>query len=474
MLSMRSRVRAWTTYAAISYVALTVTVVGLTLEQLARHTRAASLTDVRSLFVGRGVGALTGTLLGGVLCDRLPIKQVVGGFIGLSAAAVASVPLATTCTALTAVFFVVGLAGSALVVCTSTSACWAFPGGDVGPVFSRAAAAFGISAATLPFLLAPVRTSLPAQYLLVSAAAAPALALLWVSEAPLRPMASPPPGARGARGRAAGAAPAGGAHLAPRRASGSRAIALAIAIACAQALLQGSIAGLTGWVVSFGTLEWSQGRHAPMLMSAFQGASTVGCLVVAHFQHRFDLLRLTSAHLVLAVGSVVLWLTTLESVIAGYVAIACYGFFAAPAVGFCSALYSSHAVPSGVAMSILSLGINAGANFAPWAIGLLMSRHGPVALVYGLLAPNAALAVLFCALLALRAARRARAARREARMRAPLLPRHDPSAPAEASDADESGGSSQRSTGADGGGAVDSGRRHARFAVAPPSVSQTL
>ncbi|KAJ1630807.1 hypothetical protein T492DRAFT_871015, partial [Pavlovales sp. CCMP2436] len=145
-LSIRSRILAWTCYAAIGYVGLTVTVVGLTLDQLAPMVGLAHAVELRQIFLGRGMGAVTGSLVSGWVCDRFSIKRVVTLLILAEAVLLALVvPSMTTLDSLTAAFFAVGVVGSSLVVCATTSACWAFPGALVGPVMSAASASFGIA-----------------------------------------------------------------------------------------------------------------------------------------------------------------------------------------------------------------------------------------------------------------------------------------------------------------------------------------
>mmetsp|Transcript_22857 Transcript_22857/g.53026 ORF Transcript_22857/g.53026 Transcript_22857/m.53026 type:complete len:394 (+) Transcript_22857:80-1261(+) len=363
-LSIRSRILAWTCYAAIGYVGLTVTVVGLTLDQLAPMVGLAHAVELRQIFLGRGMGAVTGSLVSGWVCDRFSIKRVVTLLILAEAVLLALVvPSMTTLDSLTAAFFAVGVVGSSLVVCATTSACWAFPGALVGPVMSAASASFGIASALLPLLLRPFAHSLRLQYCACAAGSIPALLLLWLSDMPRRPRPrkAERPAERSENEWSAGSADRGS-------------LALTLAAALVQVLLQGGLSSLMGWIVSFGRLQWDATNSASVLISTLQGASTAGCVAAAYLQGRLDLLVLLPVQLAIATIGMLVCVAFASSTLAGFAAIGWYGFFAGPTVGYCSSLLNTYVTLTGVRMSIVSLGINAGANLVPWGIGCLMSR----------------------------------------------------------------------------------------------------
>ncbi|KAG8457087.1 hypothetical protein KFE25_009847 [Diacronema lutheri] len=402
----RQSIRAWTCYAAIGYVAVTVTVVGLTLDQLAQLVGVRGGVELRQIFLGRGVGAVVGTLVSGWMLDRFPVKRVVTLFSVSSALFLAAVPAARTVPALVCLFFAVGLSGSALVVCATTSACWAFPGASVGPVMSAAAASFGVSSALLPLLLRPFAASLRAQYTLSSGCAIPALLLLALSTAPTRPprLSALPRGvveAGGLEGGPGRPPPAGAAAelgCAPHGGSGGccrcrRSTALTLSAGVVQVLLQGGLSSLMGWIVSFGRMHWDEADSASALISALQGASTVGCVAAAHFQKRCDLLVLLPAQLAVATAGMLAAIALTSSGSAGFVAIGWYGFFAGPTVAYCSSLLNTHVRLTGFRMGVVSVGINVGANLVPWGVGCLMSAFGPLALVLSICAANTLLVV---------------------------------------------------------------------------------
>ncbi|KAJ1630808.1 hypothetical protein T492DRAFT_1000510 [Pavlovales sp. CCMP2436] len=185
-------------------------------------------------------------------------------------------------------------------------------------------------------------------------------------------------------------------------------------------LLQGGLSSLMGWIVSFGRLQWDATNSASVLISTLQGASTAGCVAAAYLQGRLDLLVLLPVQLAIATIGMLVCVAFASSTLAGFAAIGWYGFFAGPTVGYCSSLLNTYVTLTGVRMSIVSLGINAGANLVPWGIGCLMSSFGPLALIISICAANAVLVVVLGA--AACASRRCAYGRAVGSREEPLLP----------------------------------------------------
>lgn len=369
--SWRSKVRAWMVYAGLMYVSVSVAVVGITIEKLAPHVHAAHGVQLRSIFLGRGVGAVLGTCIGGVLIDRYPLKWVMGLFMALSAAMLLLVPVCTSLASLSAVFALLGVGGSGTVCCTTTAACWAFPGDAVGPVLSRAGGAFGLAAAMLPAVLYPFEQSVARQYICVASCSLPALALLAYSSAIHRPS---PAGA--------GATPAQVAKGASSCLPGGRdGLLRAVGVALVQVLLQGNLSSLMSWLVTFVTMTDASVTHgaAVLRISVLQTAITMGCFAAAQYQQLCSLVAVACVHLALAGAGLLGWLLLLDQSRALLAVIGWVGFFAGPSVGFASSIYNQRPV-SGIGMAVVNLGINTGANCMPWLVGWLMELYGPVAL----------------------------------------------------------------------------------------------
>lgn len=364
-MSHRSIVRAWTCYAALGYTSLTVAIVGLTLHDLAARIGSGDPLALRVVFLGRGAGAVTGTLLGGWLCDHgdvLPLKITMSLCIVASSLTVAAAPLLATYVGLEALmadFAALGFSGSALVCCAVSAACWAFPGEEAAPVLQGCQCAFGISSAILPIVLLPLRVNGVAEYGAVSLGAAPALLLLCLSSSPEKPVG-------GKRGSA--------------RASGVSACFcwfVAVLLAMAQFLLQGTNSSLIAYLVLFGTESaFMSDNDARFLVTVLQGASTAGSLLAMRYQAEFALLDLVCIQLAVAVAGIAAWVAMPCTAGATLIGVGFIGFVVGPTLSYCSALFNQYTTPSGNQLAVINLGSNLGATIAPFLVGALLDRYG--------------------------------------------------------------------------------------------------
>eukprot|EP00929_Paragymnodinium_shiwhaense_P099239 TRINITY_DN60826_c0_g1_i2.p1 TRINITY_DN60826_c0_g1~~TRINITY_DN60826_c0_g1_i2.p1 ORF type:complete len:423 (-),score=32.41 TRINITY_DN60826_c0_g1_i2:36-1304(-) len=384
-LSMRSKVRAWSFYTALGFVAITVVVVGLTIEALSREMGFGDAMQLRSIFLGRMSGALVGTLAGGWLCDVCPMKTLMSTFFVISAGALVMVPWAAErgLTALVCNFAIIGFVGSGLVCCATTAACWAFPRERVGPVLSGCSASFGITSAALPLLFYPLQNNVRVSYLASAICVLPALMLLCISSAPVKP-------------------PTAG--FARQHTDGSVNVCLdwtlAVLAGTAQLVLQGSNASMLVWLVPFGQTHLGMGEDAAFLVSAMQGSATLGSLAAMSYQKRFKLLDLACLQLALVTVSAFVWAFAFaQSVQAAVLSVMCYGALGGSTLGYCSALFNQYTTPSGMQLSLISLGSNVGAGLAPFLAGLVMERFGQQALLWLLAIGNG---IVFIGMAALR------------------------------------------------------------------------
>lgn len=374
LMSHRSVVRAWTCYAALGYTALTVTIVGLTLPDLAERVGSGDPLALRVVFLGRGAGAVAGTILGGWLCDhgdKLPLKITMSLCVVASSLAVAAAPLLAAhagVEALVADFVALGLSGSALVCCTVSAACWAFPGEQAAPVLQGCQCAFGISSAVLPVVLLPLRWNGVAEYGAVALGAVPALLLLCLSSSPEKPEG----GKRGSA-RAAGV-------------SAAFCWFVAVQLSLAQFLLQGTNSSLIAYLVLFGTENASMSDgDARLLVAVLQGSSTAGSLLAMRYQAKFRLLDLACLQLAIAVIGIAAWVAlpcTAGVTLAG---VGFIGFVVGPTLSYCSALFNQYTTPSGNQLAVINLGSNLGATIAPFLVGALLDRYGTSALPWSVL-----------------------------------------------------------------------------------------
>lgn len=380
--SRRSRIRAWTLYTAIGYESLTVTVVGLTLEFLAKRTGTPNPVDLRGVFVCRGAGAVVGSVLGGLLADALPIRLVVSAMVLVSAGSILAVPLCSSLGLLAAAFAVVGASGGALVVVSLTAANWAFAD-EVGPVIAGCTASFSIASALLPLLLFPVWRNGGAEYLVVAVCALPALALVAAFEPPHREVH-------------------GEEENVPRRVAPALAAGFLVNFC-----LVGASSSLLVWSVPFAHLENLDCPFLPLLVTMLSGAGTAGSLASMHYQQSFDAWYLAKAQLALGLVGTGCWLLSAKDVAASFAGLAWHGFVAMPVVAYITPLYNSYARtqrPTGLEVAVLSLGNNCGANLGPYLSGALMQACGPRALLGAVFVANALALALIAAASSLRVA----------------------------------------------------------------------
>mmetsp|Transcript_53259 Transcript_53259/g.102944 ORF Transcript_53259/g.102944 Transcript_53259/m.102944 type:complete len:414 (-) Transcript_53259:2-1243(-) len=374
--SRRSHVRAWSCYAAISYVALTVTIVGLTLQDLAAQAGLKDPRDMRTIFLARCSGAFCGTLTGGWLCDRVPLKPVMFMFILLSAMGLLLVPVAacSSLNLLMADFFLIGFSGAALVCCSVTSACWAFPGAEAGPVLTGFAGAYGLSSAILPLLVSETLASgVIEKYVFVACAALPALILVAVSQPPAKPRDD---------------VCCSAASRVSAKQLGSW--PLVFAAGFAQLLLQGASASLMNWCVTFARLQFDMvSVTAGLLVSLLQTMVTISSLFASMYQSRFNLLDLAIVQLAMSTALMIGWWTFCLQRESIFFVVGIYGFVAGPTVSYSTGLLNQYTTPNGAQMSVISLGSNIGTSLAPFLCGSLMKTWGPMALIVTVLVCNA-------------------------------------------------------------------------------------
>lgn len=359
-ISGRSHLRAWTCYAALGFVAVTVTVFALTLEPLAERINAhdhsvKNARDLRVVFLGRGGGSLIGTLLGGWLCDKVQLKPLMCSCIVLSALSIALMPLVADrgCGGVILAFGLLGVSGSALVCCAYTTASWAFPAEQVGPINAGMAASYGIGCVMLPLLLYEAQ-GIQVKYVVAALCAVPAIALLVYSSAlPQRTTKATMSSAKS-------------------DGQGSGILVLACIAGTAQFVVQGANAALINWLVTFGTmhLDVSPGGSS-MLVSVMQGGVAIGTMASRTMMLHMDLLDLACIHMALAVAGIGVWIAVADSVAGTYLAMAWYGLIAGPTLSFPASLFNMYTAPSGFQLSLISLGANLGTSVAPFVVGAL-------------------------------------------------------------------------------------------------------
>lgn len=339
---------------------------GLSLADLSVRAGLESPLQLRVIFLGRGGGAVLGTFLGGWLCDRASVKVAMAGCILASAISVAMVPFAAMWRfggvgALVATFAAVGLAGSAVVTCAVTVACWAFHGQSenhmVGPILQGCACAFGIAGAVLPICLLPAHGDAKLMYTGVAAAALAPLGLLLCSEAPSRPK-----------------------QRAEDRRSSLATWTVALLAASAQFLLQGSFSSMVNFLVTFAQSQGQALSAASLLVSVVQAFATLGSLVTMSYGS-CPLLDLACMQLLLATAATSCWALSTNLSLT-WLAAAVYGFSAGPTLSYCNALFNEYTTPTAQQLALISLGTNLGASWSPFVFGRFMAEYGASSLLW--------------------------------------------------------------------------------------------
>ncbi|CAJ1450866.1 unnamed protein product [Effrenium voratum] len=346
-------------------------IVGLTLSDLAGRMGLTSGLQLDNLFLGRGLGAVFGTMLGGWLCDMCPIKVAMSCCIFCSCLSVAAVPFAAATGShliLSFNFFLLGCCGSALVSFTVSAACWSFPGKEVGPVLAACNGAFGMTSAALPMVFKALQLEGHAvvEYSFVSFCALPSLALLLASQAPTRPV-----------DRLSEISDLSHEED-PRQVLWKWFAVLAAAVA--QFLFSGANAALLSWIVSYSASELQDPGVAPLLVSILQGSLMVGSFSASKYQAHFALWDLARWQVLAVLAGLVWWLPFSNSTAATKLALAWYGLAGGPLVTYCSTLLNQHCSPSGVQLAVINVGGNFGASAGPFIVGMLMIKSGPRAL----------------------------------------------------------------------------------------------
>lgn len=372
-------------YSTMSFVAFSVTIVGLTMEELAPLAGVDGPLDLHQVYFGRGAGALGGTLLGGWLCDRFPMKVVMSVCIVWASLGSAMVPMVARAGTqlLSAYWGLISLATSALASSTVTAACSAFPGAQVAPVLSGCAMSIALAAAVLPLLLWPWRGDAVAEYSVVACCGFPVLAIVQISAFPAR---------RSQHSVSAGGEPKASASGKHKRIKDWLVAYLAGA---AQLVIQGSNTALVQWLTYFAKHELHEQKGATLLVTTFQSAVTAGCFLAACYQPYFVLWGLARGQFALVVAGLVAWAQCADTLATAMLATVWYGFVGGPTLTCCSALYNQYTEPTASQLAIISLGSNLGANLGPAAMGYAMKKYGASVLPVALLATNGLVLVGF-------------------------------------------------------------------------------
>lgn len=330
---------------------------GPTLPSLAQHTQTG-LSEISFLFVGRALGTVAGSWLGGQLFDRFRGHRLMFTLLLSLGAVLAVVPSLTQLWLLTAMLLAMELARGVLSVGSNTMMIW-LHGRRAAPLLNGLHLFHSVGAFLAPVVIAQLLrrgSDVTAGYWLLALLAAP-LAFWFLSLAsPSRPL--PAPGE-------------------PAAAANRRLVGLVTLIFFLQG---GAEISFGSWIFAYATAYALPPETAAYATSAFWGGLAVGRLVgipmAARVRPRWMLLGgltgclVSVAGLLIGAGSpVTVWLGTIS-----------LGLSTATVLPTTLAMAMRRMPVTGRVIGWFFVGGSAGSILLPWLIGQAFEPIGPQAL----------------------------------------------------------------------------------------------
>lgn len=332
---------------------------GSTLEDLAENCGKVS-TDVGSVFIARGIGAVAGAIFSSRLYRWFGGNSVITwALLGL-AGLLLSLPFITNVILLHLNFLCLGLS-TAITDTGCQIMTRRVHGRRAGPWLGANTVAFGVTGAIVP-ALSYATTDLFLQFAILSG-----LGIVTVVWFLLLPSAESLQGfIRKAPGPSTRRSDAGGFFAAYR---------LEIVISLMVFWLIGGKVGITAYLTQYVEDTGVMNENlASALIVVLWTSITAGRLVGLQAQRHMTLGRLygESTFLFIA-GSLSILLVLFFPNSAGvlWTSVALYGFLNGPTVGFCYDLNNRTTLPCETGMSVIMFGLNSGASFIPYVISAL-------------------------------------------------------------------------------------------------------
>lgn len=348
-------------YASFTILGLSMALLGPTLPGLAKQVQA-SLSQISILFAAVSLG----NLVGGLSTDRLFDSHSGHVLMGMGALVMFGlqtlVPLSSELWLLSALFFLLGIAQSLLLVGGNTLVLWRYQAKSAA-VMNAVHFCFGSGAFLAPILLAQV-LQLTAEIRWAYWAAALPLLLL-------------------------GAWLLGNSHSSPKplpvssesEGTGDRYF---VFWACVFLFLYvGAEVGFSGWIYSYAIAkEMADPVTAGYLTSLFWFSLMVGRLFAVAFFRGFLSQRILRTNLVGCLASLILLLVANESTILLWVGTICLGLSMASTYPTLLALAQQTIRITGAIGGWFEAGASIGAMSIPWLIGQLFESLGPISFLY--------------------------------------------------------------------------------------------
>jgi fucose permease len=339
--------------------------IGSTLDELAGKCGYSS-TEVGTVFIARGTGAVVGAISSAKLYKWLQGNHVMAVSLGIITILICALPFNTSYIGLHLYFLTLGL-GTAITDTGCQIMTRKLHGKAAGPWLGANTVAFGISGAIVP-LIEIITENLYAQYYILSVIIFCVTLLVALGPNPER------------NGRLMGPGPKkGGPGNAPHY---WVEVVIGFMVFCFIGGKVTSTAYLDTYVDETGVIDSSYESNLVLVLWV---AITVGRLAGVQDQ-RFLTNKTLPVHLsILCVGGflsmlLVLWFPTSGSAL--WVGVAFYGLFNGPCVGYCYDLNNRITYPSEKSMSIVMFGLNFGASLVPYITTLVWNRWaGPKTLI---------------------------------------------------------------------------------------------
>lgn len=334
---------------------------GSTLDSLAEKV-GYSATDVGTVFIARGLGAVFGAVFSAKLYLWFQGNYVMSVALAVLTTLLATLPLNTSYIGLHVYFFFLGL-GTAITDTGCQIMTRKLHGKAAGPWLGANTVAFGISGAFVP-LVEIITSSLVVQYDIISGIVALVTLLIALGPNPER------------NGRLSGGP--------PKRDDGKKQviphynveIVIGIMVFCFIGGKVTSTAYLDTYIDDTGVIDES---HEAAIVFVLWIAITIGRLAGVYDQ-RFLTNKTLPIHLsVLCVGGflsmlLILWFP--KNAQSFWVGVAFYGLFNGPCVGYCYDLNNRITYPTENSMSIVMFGLNFGASLVPYITTLIWNNGG--------------------------------------------------------------------------------------------------
>eukprot|EP00752_Nemacystus_decipiens_P010278 g9159.t1 len=355
---------------AMGVCGIVLVALGSTLDDLAENCDTTA-TDVGSVFIARGVGAVLGAVVSSKLYLWMRGNTVMSIILLLLTSVLVYMPFITSVYVLHAAFFVLGLC-TAITDTGCQIMTRKLHGAKAGPWLGANTVVFGISGALVP-LIGYLTGSLFVQYVILSAVSCATAAFLIVLPPPekyeglLEERKKMPVQREVPVGM-----PEESSSSMCKLASFYQRYKIEFHISGMVFCLIGGKVGATAYLESYvDDTDVIDDSHAELLIVVLWTAITVGRLAGLQDQRHLTLPRLYRHSTILflsgaaAAAAILIFQSSAFVLWAG---IAAYGLYNGPTVGYCYDLNNRVTMPSEMGMSVVMFGLNFGASIVPYVI----------------------------------------------------------------------------------------------------------